>query len=96
MQVSAKSNSRYVKCKSNHLTAFGAELLTPPNKIDFNTVFKKFERLGNNAAVFSTVIVVFVLYIIVVIIIRRADKKDKLKVGLLHSILYSILTLNPN
>jgi hypothetical protein len=40
--------------------------------------------------VFSTVIVVFVLYIIVVIIIRRADKKDKLKVGLLHSTLYSI------
>lgn len=52
----------------------------PPNSIDFSTVFSKFQDLGNNAAVFSVVIVTLLLYIILLFILRRLDKKDMSKV----------------
>ncbi|XP_077869620.1 polycystin-1-like protein 2 [Saccoglossus kowalevskii] len=77
--VSKESNTKYTKCYSNHLTSFGAGFITPPNTIDFSTVFKKFATLGSNAAVFSTVIIVLVAYAVIVIVVRRADKQDRHK-----------------
>ncbi|XP_070533290.1 polycystin-1-like protein 2 isoform X1 [Ptychodera flava] len=77
--VSDKTNSTYTECLCNHLTSFGAGYFTPPNSIDFGTVFKKFEDLGSNAAVFSTVISVLVVYFICVFFARRADKSDRLR-----------------
>lgn len=51
----------------------------PPNTIDFNNVWAKFD-LNNNAAVFSTVVALIGIYIIIVIWGKHMDKKDLLKV----------------
>ncbi|XP_078587448.1 uncharacterized protein LOC144868752 [Branchiostoma floridae x Branchiostoma japonicum] len=67
------------QCLCNHLTAFAGEILVAPNTIDFSTVFSKFANLGDNAAVFATVLTMYVIYFIVVFWARRADKKDVVK-----------------
>ncbi|CAH1258631.1 PKDREJ [Branchiostoma lanceolatum] len=66
-------------CLCNHLTAFAGEILVAPNTIDFSTVFAKFANLGDNAAVFATVLTMYAIYFIVVYWARRADKKDVVK-----------------
>ena len=54
-----------------------------PNTLDFDVVFNELTRLDqtNNIAVLSAIIVVLLLYLLVVIFARRADKRDKAKVG---------------
>ncbi len=68
------------ECLCRHLTTFGSDFYVPPNTINFKTVFTKFKKLHENAAVFSTVIVIFGLYIIAAIWARRKDKQDLIKV----------------
>jgi polycystin 1L2 len=45
-------------------------------------VFGKFKNLGDNAAVFSTVVSILGVYLLAVIYVRYLDKKDLLKVKL--------------
>ena len=68
------------ECRCTHLTTFGSDFYVPPNTIDFKTVFTKFKKLHENAAVFSTVIVIFGLYVIAAIWARRKDRRDLIKV----------------
>jgi len=70
------------ECLCRHLTTFGSDFYVPPNTIDFKTVFTKFKKLHENAAVFSTVIAIFGLYILAAIWARRKDKRDLIKVKL--------------
>ncbi|XP_077864172.1 polycystin-1-like protein 2 [Saccoglossus kowalevskii] len=74
------STSMYVHCLCNHLTSFAADFFIPPNTIDFSTVFDHFD-VGNNAAVFSTVISLFCLYCLLMVWARRKDKNDVMKWG---------------
>jgi len=52
----------------------------PPNTINFATVFQKFKNLGENAAVFSTIVSCLGLWILSLIWARHQDKKDLIKV----------------
>ncbi|XP_035680498.1 uncharacterized protein LOC118418574 [Branchiostoma floridae] len=73
----------HTQCLTTHLTSFGSDFMVPPNSIDFSTVFAKFANLSDNAAVFSTVIVMFGLYFIIVFFLFKADKRDRIKWGVL-------------
>ncbi len=73
------------ECLCTHLTTFGGDFYVPPNTIDFKTVFLKFKKLHENAAVFSTVFVIFGLYLIAAIWARRTDKQDLVKVRFFKS-----------
>ncbi|XP_067671591.1 polycystin-1-like [Haliotis asinina] len=76
-QVSELSNSRFTRCLCNHLTAFASGVFTPPNSINFNTVFNNLgTKLLDNNAVLITLCVIFFLYIVCVIWARRKDKRD--------------------
>ena len=79
-QVGPSTTLESTECLCKHLTSFGSDFYVPPNTIDFKTVFKKFKKLHENAAVFSTVIVIIGLYIIAAIWARRKDKRDLVKV----------------
>ncbi|XP_078669286.1 uncharacterized protein LOC144910271 isoform X2 [Branchiostoma floridae x Branchiostoma belcheri] len=78
-RVGPLSTMTRTHCLCNHLTAFAGEILVAPNTIDFSTVFAKFANLGDNAAVFATVLAMYAIYGIVVFWARRADKKDVVK-----------------
>lgn len=84
LQVTNETTILQTVCASTHLTSFLSDFIVPPNTIDFNTVWSKFANLGENAAVFSTVISLIGIYIIIIIWGRHMDKKDILKV-ILHS-----------
>ncbi|CAF0958355.1 unnamed protein product [Adineta ricciae] len=78
-EVGPLTTLKSTECLCTHLTTFGSDFYVPPNTIDFKTVFTKFKKLHENAAVFSTVIVIFVIYIIAAIWSRRKDKRDLVK-----------------
>ncbi|XP_066301956.1 polycystin-1-like protein 2 [Branchiostoma lanceolatum] len=78
-RVGSYSDINVTECLCNHLTSFGADFVTPPNTIDFSTVFAKFANLSDNAVVFSTVIVIICLYFIALPFLRRQDKKDLIR-----------------
>jgi hypothetical protein len=54
-------------------------MVVPPNTIDFGSVFSKF-NIGDNPAVFATVVSVLGLYVFVALYARYKDKKDIIKV----------------
>ena len=79
-QVGNLTSWKNTQCLCTHLTSFGGDLVVPPNTINFATVFTKFKNLGENAAVFSTIVSIFGLWLISLIWARHQDKKDLLKV----------------
>lgn len=83
LQVSSDVVKGCINCLCNHLSAFGGDFFVPPNKIDFKTVFSKFQGIGkdNNFNVLTTVCTLLSLYIICLIFARQADKRDKQKVS---------------
>ncbi|XP_066282651.1 polycystin-1-like protein 2 [Branchiostoma lanceolatum] len=81
--IGPNTTATYTQCLTTHLTAFGSDFIVPPNSIDFSTVFAKFANLSDNAAVFSTVIVMFGIYFIIVVFVFKADKRDRIKWGVL-------------
>eukprot|EP00058_Branchiostoma_floridae_P003691 XP_002589179.1 hypothetical protein BRAFLDRAFT_84927 [Branchiostoma floridae] len=81
--VGPKTTVNRTQCLTTHLTSFGSDFMVPPNSIDFSTVFAKFANLSDNAAVFSTVIVMFGIYFIIVFFLFKADKRDRIKWGVL-------------
>jgi polycystin 1L2 len=78
-QVGSLTTLKSTECLCTHLTTFGSDFYVPPNTIDFKTVFLKFKKLHENAAVFSTVCVILGLYIIAAVWARRKDKQDLIK-----------------
>lgn len=53
-----------------------------PNKIDFDKVFTEITHLPpENMVVLFTVCLIFVVYAVGLVFARRADNRDKLKVG---------------
>ncbi|UJR29011.1 hypothetical protein I4U23_010229 [Adineta vaga] len=78
-QVGSLTTLKSTECLCTHLTTFGSDFYVPPNTIDFKTVFTKFKKLHENAAVFSTVIVIFGIYVIAAIWARRKDERDLVK-----------------
>ncbi|CAF1143554.1 unnamed protein product [Rotaria sordida] len=78
-EVGALTTLKSTECLCRHLTTFGGDFYVPPNTIDFKTVFKKFKKLHENAAVFSTVMVIFGIYVIAAIWARRKDRQDLIK-----------------
>ncbi|XP_078692145.1 polycystin-1-like protein 2 [Branchiostoma floridae x Branchiostoma belcheri] len=76
MPVSPDSTAKQTVCLCNHMTPFGAEIVTTPNVIKFKTVFAKFVNLKDNLAVFITVFATLGLYIILLLLVRRWDKWD--------------------
>ena len=81
LQVSSDVVKGGIHCLCNHLSAFGGDFFVPPNKIDFKTVFSKFQGIGkdNNFNVLTTVCTLLSLYIICLVFARHADKRDKQK-----------------
>ncbi|XP_078695242.1 uncharacterized protein LOC144924161 [Branchiostoma floridae x Branchiostoma belcheri] len=73
-KVSDKSTANVTVCECTHLTSFGSELFTPPNTIDFKTVFSK--NIAENAYVLGTVLGITALYLICVYFARKGDNKD--------------------
>ncbi|XP_033743898.1 polycystic kidney disease protein 1-like 2 [Pecten maximus] len=81
-RVSPLSNSKFTRCLCNHLTSFGADFYTPPNKIDFNTVFDNLgAKIADNWAVLATLCFIFVLFFILAVWARHKDKLDVVKWG---------------
>eukprot|EP00108_Taenia_solium_P000183 TsM_000366800 transcript=TsM_000366800 gene=TsM_000366800 len=68
-------------CVCDHLTTFGAGWLIPPNRIDFNYVFKniQFER---NATLYATEIVIAIIFLLLLVWARRMDNRDIQKLGI--------------
>jgi len=58
-------------------------MVVPPNTIDFGSVFSKF-NIGDNPAVFATVVSVLGLYVFVALYARYKDKKDIIKVRIIN------------
>jgi len=83
IKVGPKSNKTSLYCLCNHLTSFGGGVLVKPNSLDFDVVFNELTRLHEtgNIAVLSTIIAALLLYVLVIIVARRADKRDRAKVG---------------
>jgi polycystin 1L2 len=69
-------NETICRCPPTSSTGniFASTFYVPPNTIDFNTVWSKFDP--SNAAVYGTVIALLVIYVIAAIILRREDNKD--------------------
>ncbi|XP_021359195.1 uncharacterized protein LOC110454143 [Mizuhopecten yessoensis] len=81
-RVSPLSNSKFTRCLCNHLTSFGADFYTPPNKINFNTVFDNLgAKIADNWAVLATLVAIFVLFFILAVWARHKDKLDIVKWG---------------
>jgi len=82
-QVGHQTSNEQITCLCNHLSAFGGDFFVAPNPIDFDKVFMEFGRLGEtgNYVVLSTVCILWALYFLGLIFARKADKKDKDKVG---------------
>lgn len=57
---------------------FSSTVLVPFNRIDFETVWSKFDP--ENAAVYGSLIILLVVYVITLCFLRREDKKDVDKV----------------
>ncbi|XP_078613154.1 polycystin-1-like [Branchiostoma floridae x Branchiostoma japonicum] len=73
-KVSDKSTANVTVCECTHLTSFGSELFTPPNTIDFSTVFSK--NIAENAYVLGTVLAITAVYLVCVYFARKGDNRD--------------------
>ncbi|CUT99159.1 receptor for egg jelly 6 [Echinococcus multilocularis] len=79
--VDRRSTSRTTVCVCDHLTTFGAEWLVPPNRIDFNYVFKNIQ-FEKNATLYATEIIIAIIFLLLLIWARRMDNKDLQKLGI--------------
>ena len=82
-QVGSGSTVDTTDCRctpSSDRKSFGVSFLSPPNLIDFRTVWAKFANIGDNAAVLSTVVVILVLYVLLAAWARWEDRRDMVMV----------------
>jgi len=64
------------------MTNFGGDVFVPPNSINFDTVFTKFNNIGDNWVVLTTVIGLIVAYYMGAMVCRKLDHMDLVKVGI--------------
>ncbi|XP_035694621.1 polycystic kidney disease protein 1-like 2 [Branchiostoma floridae] len=64
-------------CHCNHLTAFGTDFVTPPNRLDFRAL--NYSGLRDNVAIVSTIIVALCLYSFTLALIKIAERVGKRK-----------------
>ena len=62
------------KCQSNHLTPFGAGLVTAPNTIDFDYVFAN-ASFANNLAIYVSLMLIYLVFIILLLWSRYMDRQ---------------------
>jgi hypothetical protein len=75
------NNHKKAVFSCNLMGGFGAGFISPPNLINFSTVFDNFaQSLVDNAPVIGTIIGIIVIYIPLLLLCRRLDRKDTLKV----------------
>ena len=87
-----ESNESRIECLTNHLTLFAGKFFVVPNKIDFHDVFGKFTQLPpENLFVLCTVSLLSAIYAVGLIFARKADKRDKMKVGFSNCVHISFL-----
>ena len=77
--MARESNETRANCLTNHLTAFSAQFYVVPNKIDFDQGFTGLQP--DNMAVLCTVCLIFAFYAVGLMVARKADNRDKMKVG---------------
>jgi len=81
------------KFRSNLMAGFGAGFITPVNTINFQTVFENLDqKLVDSVAVWATIIAFVLIYIPFAVLARHLDKKDALKVKLVYSVYFAILS----
>ena len=85
-QVDNSQATHILTCECNHLTFFGGDFVVAPNTINFDTVFGKFSRIGDNLSVLLTIASLLVFYWLVLFFLRRLDKRDVEKVRALFII----------
>ncbi|OWF39370.1 Polycystic kidney disease protein 1-like 2 [Mizuhopecten yessoensis] len=67
-------NETVCRCSGETGNIFATTFFVPPNTIDFNAVWSKFDL--QNAAVYGTLIGLFFCYVLLCVLARRYDKKD--------------------
>ena len=83
LQVSSESTMDAVKFESSVLGTFSADILIPPNTIDFTDIFGNFGgKLADSPVVLVVIILLYVLFIIAAILAHREDREDAKRVRL--------------
>ncbi|XP_021376367.1 uncharacterized protein LOC110465104 isoform X2 [Mizuhopecten yessoensis] len=70
-------NETVCRCPEAPGNTFSTTFYVPPNTIDFNTVWSKFDPA--NASVYGTVIGLLVVYVIACVLANREDRKDYMR-----------------
>ena len=65
-------------CPSTGEVQVGTEFISPPNTIDFSSVFQNFD-VADNPVVFSTIIAFLGIYVIMLFFTRKWDREDDKK-----------------
>ncbi|CAH1238878.1 FN1 [Branchiostoma lanceolatum] len=78
--ISDQSTITSTICHCNHLTAFGSDFATPPNKVDFGAL--TLSDLRDNGAVFTTIFVEFCLFLLTLVIVKIVDLRSRRKKNL--------------
>lgn len=90
------SNETNLHCLTNHLSTFSGNFYVAPNKIDLDRVLKEITRLPpENMVVLFTVCLIFLVYAVGLVFVRRADKRDKKKVGFPRSVNFLMQLSSP-
>ena len=76
MSVGALGTPAYVHCQTDHLSTFAADMYVAPNQLNVQQALANFADLGNNAAVFATVLVLLLLYAVIGVLLWRFDRAD--------------------
>ncbi|XP_078597655.1 polycystin-1-like protein 2 [Branchiostoma floridae x Branchiostoma japonicum] len=69
--ISNRSTINNIICHCNHLTAFGSDFATPPNRVDFGAL--TLGDLRDNGAVLTTIFVVDCLFLLTLVMMNVID-----------------------
>ncbi|XP_078594471.1 polycystin-1-like protein 2 [Branchiostoma floridae x Branchiostoma japonicum] len=75
--ISNQSTINNIICHCNHLTAFGSDFATPPNRVDFGSL--TLSDLRDNGAVLTTIFVVDCLFLLTLVIMKVTGLRLKRK-----------------
>eukprot|EP00058_Branchiostoma_floridae_P016734 XP_002602222.1 hypothetical protein BRAFLDRAFT_76911 [Branchiostoma floridae] len=75
--ISNRSTINNIICHCNHLTAFGSDFATPPDRVDFGALTLR--DLRDNGAVLTTIFVVDCVFLLTLVIMKVIDLRLKRK-----------------
>eukprot|EP00794_Sanderia_malayensis_P008930 gene8930-9882_t len=82
LTISEETDENATICYTTHLSSFaGGGVFAQPNAIDFDKAFAGFSNIGENPAVFATVLSMIGVYFILLAYCRYKDKLDIEKIG---------------